>query len=66
MPKCRTSAVIIAVAQSTLSKTLPAGESLDREYAVNLQGGDGIKEGSPDPPDEDNNAQEPQGGGFHA
>ena len=34
-----------------------------REYTVKPQGGDGIKEGSPDSLDEDDNAQEPPGGG---
>ena len=43
---------------------LPAGESLQGEYAVKLQGGDGIEEGSLDPSDEKDNVQEPQGGGF--
>ena len=43
---------------------LPTGEGLQREYAVKLQGGDGIEEGSPDPSDENNKAQEPPGGGF--
>ena len=38
-------------------------ESLQREYAVKLQGGDGIEEGSPDPSDENDNAQKPTGGG---
>ena len=42
---------------------LPASESLQIEYAVKLQGGDGIEEGSPDPSDEDDNAQEPPEGG---
>ena len=34
-----------------------------REYTVKLQGGDSIEEGSPDPSDENDNVQEPQGGG---
>ena len=38
-------------------------ESLERQYAVKLQGGDSIKEGSPGPSDENDNAQEPPGGG---
>ena len=42
---------------------LPTGETLQREYAVKLQGGDDIKEGSPGPSDENNNAQEPPEGG---
>ena len=42
---------------------LPASESLQREYAVKLQGGDSIEEGSLDPSDEDDNTQEPPGGG---
>ena len=42
---------------------LPTSESLEREYTVKLQGGDGIEEGSPDPSDEDTNTQEPPGGG---
>ena len=46
-----------------LHPQLPASESLQIEYAVKLQGGDSIKEGSPDPSDENNNAQEPPGGG---
>ena len=45
---------------------LPTGETLEREYAVKLQGGEGIKEGTPDPSDEDDNAQEPPGGGSHS
>ena len=35
-------------------------ESLQREYAVKLQGGDSIKEGSPGPSDENDNTKEPQ------
>ena len=46
-----------------LHPQLPLSESLQREYAVKLQGGDGIEEGSPDPSDENDNAQEPPGGG---
>ena len=42
---------------------LPTGESLQIEYTVKLQGGDDIKEGSLDPSDENDNAQEPPGGG---
>ena len=42
---------------------MPARESLQREYAVKPQGGDGIKEGSLDPYNENDNAQEPPGGG---
>ena len=34
-----------------------------RENTVKLQGGDGIEEGIPDPSGENNNAQEPPGGG---
>ena len=41
---------------------LPTSESVQREYAVKPQGGDGIEEGIPDPSDEDDNAQEPPGG----
>ena len=41
---------------------LSTSESLQREYAVKLQGGNGIKEGSPDPSDEDDSAQETSGG----
>ena len=37
--------------------------SLQGEYAVKLQGGDGVKEGSLDPSDKTNNTQEPPGGG---
>ena len=40
---------------------MPAGENLKRKYAVKLQGGDGIEEGTLGPSDED--AQEPLGGG---
>ena len=36
---------------------LPTSESLQREYAVKLQGGDDIEEGNLDPSDEDYNAQ---------
>ena len=43
---------------------LPAGESLQGEYAVKQQGGDSIEEGSLDPSDENDNAQELPGGGF--
>ena len=39
---------------------MPTSESLQREYAVKPQGGDGIKEGSLDPSGESDNAQEPQ------
>ena len=39
---------------------LTASESLERKYAVKLQRGTASQEGSPDPSDEDNNAQEPQ------
>ena len=42
---------------------LHTGESLRGEYTVKLEGGDGIEEGSPDPSDENDNAQEPPGGG---
>ena len=42
---------------------LPAIESLQREYAVKLQGEDSIKEGNLDPSDEDDDAQEPPGEG---
>ena len=46
-----------------LHQQLPTGESLQGEYAVKVQGGDSIEEGSPDPSDEDDNAQEPPEGG---
>ena len=39
---------------------LPTSGSLQTEYTVKLQGGDGIKEGSPDPSDENDNAKNPQ------
>ena len=45
-----------------LHPQLPTSESLQREYRVKPQGGDSIKEGSLDPSDENDNAQEPQGG----
>ena len=40
---------------------MPAGESLQGEYPVKPQGGDGIKEGSLDPSEENDDAQEPPG-----
>ena len=43
----------------TLHLQLPTGESLQEEYAIKPQGGDGVKEGSLDPSDENDNAQEP-------
>ena len=60
MPKWKKSTAIIAVAQSTLS----ISESLERKYAVKLQWGDGIEEGSPGPSDKNDDAQEPPKGGF--
>ena len=42
---------------------LPIGGSLKEKYAVKLQGGGGIAEGSLGPSDKDNYTQESQGGG---
>ena len=42
---------------------MSTGGSLERKYAVKLQGGDGIKEGSSGLSDKDNDAQEPPKGG---
>ena len=46
-----------------LHMKLPASESHQREYAVKLQRGDGIRKGSPDPSGENDNTQEPPEGG---
>ena len=43
---------------------LSTNESLEREYAVKLEGGDSVKEGSMDPSSEVYNALEPSGGGY--
>ena len=43
---------------------LPTSEDLKGKYAVKPKGGDVVKEGSLDPSDESDNAQEPPEGGF--
>ena len=61
---CPSGEVVLSLQQpQALYPQLPASESLQREYAVKPQGGDSIKEGSPDPSGESDNAQEPLGGG---
>ena len=40
---------------------LTTHEDLEEKYAVKLQGGDGIEEGSLDPSDKNHNTQEPPG-----
>ena len=61
---CPSGEVLLSLQQpQALYLGLPTSESLVREYTAKLQGGDGIKEESPDPSGESDNAEECSGGG---